>query len=40
MVLAVGVPAGQDTIMVTEFAVEVNVTRVVAAGPRITVPDS
>ena len=40
MVLATGVPAEQDTIMVTEFAVELNVTRAVATGPRITVPAS
>jgi hypothetical protein len=40
VVVAVGPPAEQDTIMVTEFAAELNVTRALAAGPRITVPDS
>ncbi len=40
MVLATGIPAEQDTIMVTEFAVELNVTRAVGTGPRITVPAS
>jgi hypothetical protein len=40
VVVAVGAPAEQDTIMVTEFAAELNVTRAVTAGPRITVPDS
>ena len=32
--------AEQDTIMVTELAVELKVTRAIATGPRITVPDS
>ena len=35
-----GTPVEQDTTMVTEFAAELNVTRAVTAGPRITVPDS
>jgi hypothetical protein len=40
VLVAVGTPAEQDTIMVTEFAAELNVTRAVTAGPRITVPAS
>jgi hypothetical protein len=41
MVLVVaGTPAEQDTIMVTELAAELKITRAIRAGPRITVPTS
>lgn len=40
VLVAVGTPAEQDTIMVTELAVELKVTRAVTTGPRITVPAS
>ena len=40
MLVAVGAPVVQDTTRVTEFAVELKVTRAVAAGPRTTVPAS
>ena len=40
VLMALGTPAEQDTIMVTELAMELKVTRAIATGPRITVPDS
>jgi hypothetical protein len=38
VVAADGIPREQDTAMVTVLAVAVNTTRVVAAGPRTTLP--
>ena len=36
VLVTVGTPAEQDTIKVTEFAVELKITRAIITGPRVT----